>query len=177
MTSGGAPTQTTEASLNGQAVIECAAGGADSFQTDTLNNFGVITNPWCWLAVFRIVSGTSQHNIQFSTDARSQFMTTTAPTALYVSTLADGQIATSTTTDLGTTPHVAMFGSAVDVARLDGTSLTHAAVTGALSINNPESYFGYTVNAHQIAEIILANNVNDILSLAPYIKNRYGLTL
>ena len=176
-TSGGAPTQTTEASLNGQTVLQCAAGGADSFQLDAANSYGVITPPFVWLGVFRITSGTAQYNIQYSTDGRSQFMVTPTTTALYCSTLSDGQVSTSTTTDLGTTPHVAMFSTVANIARLDGTSLTHAQMNNFAGINNPEAYFGYTVNAHQIAEIILANNVDDLMILAPYIKSRYGLTL
>lgn len=173
-TSGGNPTVTTEASLNGQTVLECAAGGADSFNLNI--SYGVISNPWCMLGVFRIVSGVSQYNLLFSTDARAQFMLTTTSTAIYGSTLADGQIATSAASDLGTTPHVAMLGSAVNVARLDGVDLTHAAFTGTMSVNSPEGYLGYTVNAHQLAEVIIAQTT-DLMALAPYIKSRYGLTL
>ena len=174
--SSGTPTQTTEASLNGQAVIQCGAGGGDTFVL-TPSSYGVISAPFTWLGVFRITSGTAQYNIQYSTDNTSQFMVTPTTTALYCTTLGSGQVSTSTTSDLGTTPHVAMFGTLANVASLDGVSLTHTQINSTCTINSPEANFGYTVNAHQMAEIILANNIDDLLILAPYIKSRYGLTL
>lgn len=172
-TSSGAPIQTTEASLNGQTVIQFAAGGADTFVLGS--NFGAVALPYCWLGVFRIISGTSQYNLCYATNNFAQFMVTPTTTAVYIRSISEA-VSSSVTSDLGTTPHAMTIGSGADTARLDGTALTNTALTNSMALLSPETNVGYSVASGQIAEVILAR-VDTLTSLAPYIKSRYGLTL
>lgn len=176
-TSSGTPTQTTEPTLNNQAVIQFGAGGADGFTGDGSATI-TTTSTWCWLFVARIISGTAQYNAIYSTDNKGQIMITPTDGNLYSQTQLDGLVGTTSGASApGTNPFVAMMGDGTNVSRLNGAALTHADIVGAMQFTTgATSSVNYTVDAGQLAELVVASQ-STLISLAPYILDRYGLTL
>lgn len=172
-TSGGTPSQVAEPLLGGQAVIQFGTGGSHAFISDTKTL--TVAAPWCWLVVFRVLSGASNHSILSSGDNQSQIMFDVGTSALYARTNGAEFVGTSAATAPGTAAVVGTYGSGLNVARMNGQQLTHAALTGAVALNGAQVAINSTVDAGQTAEVILAS-VADVRALAPYIKARYGLT-
>lgn len=171
--SAGAPTRTTAAEFGGQQCIQFAAGGADTLPIQSI--IGAVPAPFCWLAVFRILSGVAGYNIVYTTGAQGQLNITPGTGAVYIATATDNAT-TNSPGALGTAGHALMVGSGANVGSLDGTALTHTALTGTMVLLSPDTNVGYSVDSSQIAEVILATT-STLANLAPYIKARYGLTL
>lgn len=169
----GTPTRTTATEFGGQQCIQFAAGGADTLPIQSI--IGAVPAPFCWIAVFRILSGAAGYNIVYTTGAQGQLNVTPGTGAVYVASATDNATSNSPGA-LGTTGHALMIGSGANVGSMDGGALTHTALTGTMVLLSPDTNVGYSVNSSQIAEVILATT-STLANLAPYIKARYGLTL
>lgn len=174
-TSPGNPSQVTEAQLNGQKVIQFGAGGGDIFASDA--KILTVPAPWCAFAVFRLTSTAAPFYALYGTDNKGALLLDTAASQLYARTSTLEYVGTSAGTSQGNAPYLITYGSGLNIARLNGQSLTHAALTGSFQLNGTVANVGYTVNSGQIGEVIIASVADVTSAIAPYILDRYGKTM
>lgn len=178
-TSSGAPSVVAEPTLNGQAAVQFAAGGADAFYLGAGADIAS-TFTWCWLVVARTLSGAGACSFFASVvDDKGGALIDPSTGQLYSRSSLGEYVGTSAPTPApGTNPFVAMMGRTANTARFNGESLTHAGLNAGQVLTGAASNtaLAYTINGLQIAEIILAS-ASTLTSLAPYVEERYWLTL
>lgn len=165
---------TTVSGLNNQkAMFINGATNAYVLQT-TLD----IEAPWSVLAVCQLFSGIVPIGVMVASDGNGSIVInnpSTDPT-MTATTPGDGSIKTSAVSAYNFQPICAWYGSVENASRLRSTSVTHTGLTGGMSFTSGLTKIGDCSSILYLAEVIAAET-ESLLSLAPYLLNRYKVTL